>query len=114
VEAVAIPLFEPTARDATLGSVLGKLRDPRFAAKFRMTLWQDRAHTADGPEPLTSVMSTVWHSHHDRHEGNDPALEVAPEVARAVVHAAALAVQWLVTGVVTRRHGSGAPALGPH
>jgi len=103
VESVAIPLFEPSNSDATLGTVVSKLRDPNFAAKFRLELWQDKKHTVDGPEPLAAVMATVWFNHHDRHEGNEPAPTVPPETARAVLHAASLAVQWLVTDVVSRR-----------
>lgn len=103
VEAAVIPVMEPDNRHATLGTVLGKLADPNFAVKWRLTLVQDRFGAEDGPGPLTGIMRTIWHSHSDRHEGNEPAPAVSLETGRAVVHAAGLAVQWILSGVLQSR-----------
>jgi hypothetical protein len=100
VEAVLIPIAEPKNASATLGTVLGKFNDPNFAARWRLSLSQNRGGDEDGPGPLLGLLRVIWHNHRDRHEGSSPAPEVGREVGQAVVHAAACVVQWLLLGLL--------------
>lgn len=98
VEAAAIPVVCPDQAEASLGHVIGQLRQP---ARYRSVI-VDQAGD-DDVTPVVGMLSMLWRAHRDRHEGVEPAEVVSQEAAQACVHLATTLVQWFVAGVVRRR-----------
>ena len=103
VEAVAVPAIVPNKADATLGHVLGQLRNQGHLYELAIV---DKTGAPSSVEALTGLVGLLWEGHTDRHEGNRPALPITQEAAEMAVHAAAVLVQWFSSGAI-RRTGAG-------
>jgi hypothetical protein len=100
VEAVAVPAIVPNKADATLGHVLGQLRNQGHLYELAIV---DKAGTPSSVEAVTALVGLLWEGHTDRHEGNRPALPITQEAAEMAVHAAAVLVQWFSSGAIRRK-----------
>ncbi|MEU7911334.1 hypothetical protein [Microbispora bryophytorum] len=98
VEAVTIPAVLPKDKDATLGKVLGEIRNTRN--KWTLTIDDKSGQPASG-DAVIEMIALLWHGQRDRHSG--PEMKLAtPEVAQMAVHTAATLVQWFTSGNVHR------------
>ncbi len=97
VEAAAHALVEPSNAKATLGSMLGVIRNSRQKFGFAIPTSVD-----DPIAPAEALMRTLWNGQTSRHGGQTPTSPETLESARAGVHLAATLVQWFVSGAVTR------------
>jgi hypothetical protein len=97
VEAVMIPIVTPAKAKATLGDVVGSLSG-------QGALWQLELHGHDDSksvEPLVSMLRLMW-PNPDRH-GGGVSRKPSPKEAEAVVNLAVTIVQWVRTGVLSKR-----------
>lgn len=105
VEQVACPLVLATAaanNSATLGTVRNHLRDAPHKWQFVLT---DK--DGDGSvEPLVMMLDRLWTGQVSRHGGGQRSRDQTTEEAQAAVHLAALLVQLLGAGALTRRTAS--------
>ena len=99
VEAVAVPAIVPNQADATLGHVLGQLRNHGHLYELAIVT---KAGVPSSVEAPTALIGLLWEGHTDRHEGNHPALPITQEAAEMAVHAAAVLVQWFSSGAIRR------------
>ena len=99
VEDAAIPLVVPKQAGASLGHVIGQLRND---GDWSLPLsWEDpNATTAS---IVLSQCSALWKGHHDRHGGVPGAGPVTRDEAEAAVSLAVQLVQWFASGMVARR-----------
>lgn len=104
VEAVAVPAIVPNKADATLGHVLGQLRNQGHLYELAIV---DKAGAQSSAEAVTALIGLLWEGHTDRHEGNRPALPITQEAAEMAVHAAATLVQWFSSGTIRRKVDGG-------
>jgi len=96
-EIAAIAKVQPQHSTATLGSVLGQMKDD---GDWRLPL---REHpVTPGVETALAMIRTLWHGHSDRHGSVDYA-DVTHDEARAAVMLAATIVDWFESGVLARR-----------
>jgi len=101
VEAAAIAVVSPNNAKATLGTVIGDLRNSPDK-------WKVALH---GPTPgeqvpaVTAMLELLWKGQSDRHGSPDPAapLSVSLEHAEAAMHLALPLVQFFTAGVVAAR-----------
>jgi hypothetical protein len=100
VEAIAVPAIVPNKADATLGHVLGQLRNQGHLYELAIV---DKTGAPSSVEALTVLVGLLWEGHTDRHEGNRPALPITQEAAEMAVHAAAMLVQWFSSGAIRRK-----------
>lgn len=99
VEAITIPAVLPRDRDATLGKVLGELKNTR--ARWTVAIDDRNGQSADG-EAVIALIALLWHGQRDRHAG--PSTKLATlEVAQMAVHSAATLVQWFTAGAVRKQ-----------
>jgi hypothetical protein len=114
VEAAAIPIVSPNNPAATLGTVIGDIRQK--PAKFASVLTRPARRIGPTGNDLTPVevtialMDQLWHNQTDRHSPGDtePTVPLTPEQAGWAVHTAGLLVQvfrsgWIRRGVALRR-----------
>jgi hypothetical protein len=108
VEAAAQPIVSPSDSAATLGKMIGVLRDsPR---RFRAALTGRAITGVEEPQELTSVdaikvmMQVLWTSQHTRHVSTSQEVSIAMSQAEAEagVHLAATLVQWFSSGAIVR------------
>ncbi|MCM2424291.1 hypothetical protein [Streptomyces sp. RKAG293] len=98
VECAAHPVLQPNHPGATLGSMLGEIKNIRAKLSFVIP---DSA----GGEPIgvvETMMRALWRGQTARHGAKTPTVPETLESARAGVHLAAALVQWFVSGAVTR------------
>ncbi|MET7636821.1 hypothetical protein [Streptomyces sp. NPDC005078] len=98
VEAAAHATVQTNNKNATLGTMLGEIRNARH--KFEVAI-----STRSGEDPITPVetmMRALWQGQTSRHGGQVPTVPETLEAARAGVHLAAAPVQWFVSGAVVR------------
>ena len=100
VEAVAQPIIEPNNAKATLGTMIGALRN-------QTGKWKVALHHPDSlcqTEDFVGMMDLLWKGQHDRHGtgDTDAPLDVAQEEAEAAVHLAVTLVQWFRSEVIRR------------
>ncbi len=100
VEAVAVPVVVPNQADATLGHVLGQLKNQGHLYELAIV---DKTGARSSVEAVTVLVSLLWEGHTDRHEGNRPALPITQPAAEMAVHAAAVLVQWFSSGAIRRK-----------
>jgi hypothetical protein len=101
VEAAAIPVVLPTDKDATLGRVLGEMRNTQ--QKWELAI-DDRDGQRAPSDGVVAMIALLWHGQRDRHAG--PAMKLPTlEAARMAVHAAATLVQWFTSGHVYKTAG---------
>lgn len=97
VEAVAIPLVLGPNPEATLGTVIARMRDH---GDWRLPL-REHDH-APSAEMLVQMLRTLWRGHRDRHGAVDYS-DVTVEEARAGVSLAVTLVDWFASGAIARR-----------
>ncbi|MEU8434558.1 hypothetical protein AB0F18_16865 [Streptomyces sp. NPDC029216] len=98
VEAAAHAVIQPNNAKATLGTMLGEIKNARH--KFTTAL-----STPAGGDPITSaeaMMRALWEGQTSRHGAQRATVPETLEAARAAVHLAAALVQWFVSGAVVR------------
>lgn len=98
VETIAKPIITPKDSSATLGKMIGAMRDAPMK-------WIVVLETGNDPVGgVADMMNLLWTAQRDRHGTNDPTvpLNVSTEEARAAFHLAVLLVQWFREGVIRR------------
>ncbi|MFF4145907.1 hypothetical protein ACFY0A_32160 [Streptomyces sp. NPDC001698] len=100
VEAVANPLFLPKSPEPTLGAVRSTLDQGRN--KYEMVV-EDRTGAPAGINAVVELLNLLWHGQRDRHAGGPTSRPVTQEAAETAVHAAALLVHWVATGVIRKK-----------
>ena len=97
VEAMLIPIVTPNKAKATLCDVVGSLNGQGH-------LWKLELHGQDGSQsvaPLVSMLRLIW-PNPDRH-GNQGSRQPSLVEAQAVVHQAVMIVQWVRSGVLSKK-----------
>ncbi|MDV5142898.1 hypothetical protein R1T08_00790 [Streptomyces sp. SBC-4] len=98
VESAAHAIVEPNNKKATLGSMLGEIKNARH--KFSTAI---PVPAAGNPIAVAeAMMRAQWEGQTSRHGGQTPTPSETLESARAGVHLAATLVQWFVSGAVVR------------
>lgn len=98
VESATKAVIEPNNSKATLGSMLGVVRNSR--QRFATAIPSPGNPIA----PVEAMMRTLWEGQTSRHGSDTPTVPESLEAARAGVHLAAVLVQWFTSGAVTRIH----------
>ncbi|MEV7196224.1 hypothetical protein AB0N81_31135 [Streptomyces sp. NPDC093510] len=98
VESAAHAVVQPNNAKATLGTMLGEIRNARhkFATAFVTP------PSGDPIAPMEAMMRALWEGQTSRHGAQSATVPESLEAARAGVHLAAALVQWFVSGAVTR------------
>lgn len=109
VEDAAVPVVVPKQVGATLGHVIGQLRND---GDWALPLTREDA-AAPTPETVLRLCQGLWKGHHDRHGGDASALPaVGQDEAESAVQIAVFLVHGFATGMIGRRAlPSGAPAV---
>ncbi|GAB2467896.1 hypothetical protein GCM10027187_40070 [Streptosporangium sandarakinum] len=97
-EAVTIPAVLPRDRGATLGKVLGEMKNTR--ARWTLSI-DDKVGQPASADAVIEMIALLWHGQRDRHSGPEMKLTTL-EAARMAVHTAATLVQWFTSGNVHR------------
>ncbi len=98
-EAAAHDTIEPRNAKATLGTMLGVIRN--LPLKFDTTLSTPAGR--DPISPIEAMMRALWEGQTSRHGARTTTVPETLEAARAGVHIAASIVQLFTSGAVTRR-----------
>ncbi|WP_327135867.1 hypothetical protein OG311_37815 (plasmid) [Streptomyces sp. NBC_01343] len=97
VESAAHAVIQPNNPKATLGTMLGEIKN----ARHKLTT----AIPTPGNDPIAPVeamMRALWEGQTSRHGAQNGTVPETLEAARAGVHLAAALVQWFVSGAVIR------------
>lgn len=97
VEVAAIPVILGENPEATLGTVINRMRTD---GDWRLPL-REHDH-APSTEMLVQLLRTLWRGHSDRH-GSEDYRDVSHAEARAAVVLASTLVDWFVSGAIARR-----------
>ncbi|MFF8513464.1 hypothetical protein ACF064_36010 [Streptomyces sp. NPDC015492] len=97
VESAAHATVQPNNARATLGTMLGEIRNARH--KFDAAV---HSKNGDPIAPAEAMMQALWDGQTSRHGGQNGTVPETLEAARAGVHLAAALVQWFVSGAVVR------------
>ncbi|MGW7315540.1 hypothetical protein [Streptomyces sp. NPDC054865] len=97
-ESAAHSVIQPNNAKATLGTMLGEIKNARH--KFDTAL--STPPTSDPVAPVEAMMRALWEGQTSRHGGQSATTPETLEAARAAVHLAATVVQWFVSGTVIR------------
>lgn len=98
VESAAQAVIQPKHAKATLGTMIGELRNASHLFKVQIG-----SGGAGDIEVLVSMMDKLWAGQTSRHGGQHPTrLETGAE-ARAALHLATALVAWFATGIVMRQ-----------
>ncbi|MFE1545745.1 hypothetical protein ACFW61_35530 [Streptomyces microflavus] len=97
VECAAHSVVQPNNAKATLGSMLGEIKNARH--KFTAAIV---VPAGDPIAPAESMMRALWEGQTSRHGAQTATVPETLEAARAGVHLAAALVQWFVSGAVVR------------
>ncbi|WP_433630019.1 hypothetical protein [Nocardia sp. CA-120079] len=100
VEAAAIPVVVPTQAGATLGHVLGQLRNQGHLYALAIL---DKSGISIPVTAVVLMIGLLWEGHTDRHEGVKPAPPITPEAAQMAATLAVALVQLFTTGAIQRR-----------
>jgi hypothetical protein len=96
VESAAHAVIEPNNMVATLGSMLGQVRN--HPELYRIVIpGKDGSGNVD---PVIKMMEMLWQGQTSRHGGHVPTRDETPEEARMAVHLAVTLVQWFTSGDV--------------
>ncbi|MFE3788030.1 hypothetical protein [Streptomyces goshikiensis] len=98
VESAAHSVIQPNNVKATLGTMLGEIRNARL--KFTTSIPTSAA--GDPIAPVEAMMRALWEGQTSRHGAQTTTVPETLEAARAGVHLAAALVQWFVSGAVVR------------
>lgn len=100
VEDATIQRVVPNQKDATLGHVIGQLRND---GDWGLPLTREDP-TAPTSETIVRMAKALWKGHHDRHGGDPNAPKsVSQEEAEAAVLLAVSLVHWFSSGAAARR-----------
>lgn len=100
VEDAAVPIVVPKQAEATLGHVIGQLRQDGDWS-LPLTREDPSAPTA---ETVLRLCQALWKGHHDRHGGDASAAQsVGHKEAEAAVQIAVLLVHGFATGMIARQ-----------
>ncbi|MFF4866791.1 hypothetical protein ACFY3J_34885 [Streptomyces sp. NPDC001231] len=97
VECAAHAVIQPNNAKATLGTMLGEIKNARH--KFSAAI---PAPAGDPIAPAEAMMRALWEGQTSRHGAQTATVPETLEAARAGVHLAATLVQWFVSGAVIR------------
>ncbi|MEV0749872.1 hypothetical protein AB0I75_32495 [Streptomyces sp. NPDC050273] len=97
VECAAHAIVQPTNTKATLGSMLGEIRNARH--RFTAAI---STPSGDPIAPAEAMMRALWEGQTSRHGAQSGTVPETLEAARAGVHLAATLVQWFTSGAVVR------------
>jgi hypothetical protein len=100
VEEAFVPVVSPANTRASLGTVCRDLESQDD--KWELVLVSDRNQPGSA-EPLVAILKQMWHGQRSRHGGGANSRDQTQPEAEAAVHLAALAVQWLSTGVLRQK-----------
>jgi hypothetical protein len=98
VEAATHAVVQPHQSRATLGTILGEIKNARH--KFTITI-PTPGH--DPIAPVEAMMRMLWEGQTSRHGGQTPTRVETLEAARMAVHLAVTLVQWFAVGAVSRQ-----------
>ncbi|MET9058611.1 hypothetical protein ABZX99_12435 [Streptomyces antibioticus] len=98
VECAAHAVIQPNNAKATLGTMLGEIKNARH--KFSVVI---PSPSGDSIVPAEAMMRALWEGQTSRHGAQTATVPETLEAARAGVHLAAALVQWFVSGAVVRR-----------
>ncbi|WP_247708850.1 hypothetical protein [Streptomyces sp. C3-3] len=98
VECAAQSVIQPNHGRATLGTMLGEIKNAR--AKFTTAI--STPPSGDPIAPMEAMMRALWDGQTSRHGKQTGTVPETLEAARAGVHLAAALVQWFVSGAVVR------------
>ncbi|AKL71073.1 hypothetical protein M444_37240 (plasmid) [Streptomyces sp. Mg1] len=97
VESAAHSVIQPNNAKATLGTMLGEIKNARHKLTTAIPV------PASDPIALVeAMMRTLWEGQTSRHGTQSGTVPETLEAARAGVHLAAALVQWFVSGAVVR------------
>ncbi|MGA5711173.1 hypothetical protein ACPCK8_32670 [Streptomyces cellulosae] len=97
VECAAHAVVQPNNAKATLGTMLGEIKNARH--KFSAAI---PSPAGDPIAPAEAMMRALWDGQTSRHGAQTTTVPETLEAARAGVHLAAALVQWFVSGAVIR------------
>ncbi|MFJ5728345.1 hypothetical protein [Streptomyces paradoxus] len=97
VECAAHSVIQPNNGKATLGTMLGEIRNARH--KFGAAI---PSPVGDPIAPAEAMMRALWEGQTSRHGARTATVPETLAAARAGVHLAAALVQWFVSGAVIR------------
>lgn len=97
VECAAHAVIQPNNAKATLGTMLGEIKNARH--KFTTAI---PSPAGDPIAPAEAMMRALWEGQTSRHGAQTTTVPETLEAARAGVHLAATLVQWFVSGAVVR------------
>jgi hypothetical protein len=98
VEAAAHAVVQPNRANATLGTMIGEIR--QAAHKFTVTLAGPNA--TDQVNTLIGAMNLLWDGQTSRHGAKTPTRPETPAESRMAVSLAVTLVQWFTDGFVQR------------
>ncbi|MEV7683248.1 hypothetical protein AB0O64_32605 [Streptomyces sp. NPDC088341] len=98
VEAAAHAVIQPNNPKATLGTILGEIKN----ARHKLITAISTPPTVDPIAPVEAMMRALWDGQTSRHGALTATVPESLEAARAGVHLAAALVQWFVSGAVVR------------
>ncbi|MYV48403.1 hypothetical protein GT031_23235 [Streptomyces sp. SID2888] len=98
VESAAHAVVQPNNAKATLGTMLGEIRN----ARHKFTAAVPTPVGGDPIAPAEAMMRALWDGQTSRHGAQTATVPETLEAARAGVHLAAALVQWFVSGAVVR------------
>ena len=96
VESAAHAVVEPRRARATLGTMLGHLRD--HPDRFSLVIAGPDGR--DGVGPLIECLTLLWEGQSSRHGSSVPTREETLEEATMALHLAVMLVQWFTSGAV--------------
>ncbi|MGW5609520.1 hypothetical protein ACWEWI_26190 [Streptomyces sp. NPDC003753] len=97
VECAAHAVIQPNNARATLGTMLGEIKNARH--KFSTAI---PSPAGDAIAPAEAMMRALWEGQTSRHGAQTVTVPESLDAARAGVHLAAALVQWFVSGAVVR------------
>ncbi|MFI5534208.1 hypothetical protein ACIA8O_37300 [Kitasatospora sp. NPDC051853] len=98
VESAAHAVVEPNNTMATLGSMIGVVRNS--PAKFKLAI--DGGPNGGDPAPLLAMLQLLWQGQTSRHGAQTVTRPESQEAAQMAVHLAVTLVQWFTSGAVVR------------
>lgn len=99
VEVASIPAVLPHDRIATLGKVIGQLRQQQ--EQWHLAIAMPGGNPAD-ISTLLAMLRLLWEGQTDRHGTPKKSISVSSDAAIAAVHLAITLVQWFCSGAVQR------------
>ena len=105
VEAAMRPVVSPRDNSATLGRMIGQIKDAPNKFGFRIVPDRPSGTPVDPMEMLVAMAQVLWQGYEGRHgeSGDGPGPENTIEQAQDAVHLAVTMVQWSESGALYLR-----------